>query len=82
MKAQFKLRDPKSNGETSIRLVSYIQGDRLVYSIGESISPKLWDLDKQRVIIPRGNKEVQDISYRFEAMTDHKDMYLYSLKSQ
>ena len=60
MKAQFKLRDSDSKSETSIRLVSYINSERLVYSIGESISPDLWDHEKQRIIIPRGKKELQD----------------------
>ena len=45
MKIQFKLRDPKSESDTLIILVTYIKGERLVYSIGESINPKYWDSD-------------------------------------
>ena len=62
MKIQFQLKEPKSGSETSIRLVTYIKGQRLVYSIGESVHPDLWDnrKDVQRVKIPRGDKTIQD----------------------
>jgi len=60
MNVQFRLRNPKSKSETSIRLLSYYKGERLVYSLGVSINPKYWDKDNQRAIIPRGNKDFQD----------------------
>ncbi|MBN1134618.1 MAG: site-specific integrase [Methanosarcinaceae archaeon] len=60
MNPQFRIRNPKSDAPTSIRLLSYINDKRLVYSIGESIHPKYWDKKAQRAIIPRGNKELQD----------------------
>jgi len=60
MNAQFRIRDEKASGLTSIRLLTYINGERLVYSIGESIPPHLWDNERQRVIIPRGDKATQD----------------------
>lgn len=76
MKLQFQLKKPKSKNETSIRLVIYIKGERLVYSIGENIHPDLWDSRKdiQRAIIPRGDKvkadQCRDINIIIERVKD------------
>jgi DNA-directed RNA polymerase len=50
IKVQFKLKEPKSDNETSVRLMCYINGDRLVFGTDKSINPKLWDIENQRPI--------------------------------
>ena len=54
----FKLKNPKSDKETSIQLHVYHSNfpyRRFVYGIKESIEPELWDSEQQR---PTINKEL------------------------
>lgn len=48
LNTRFNLKEPKSKGETSIRLVIRYANFTLYYYIGESINPKFWDAEKQR----------------------------------
>lgn len=51
---KFLLKDPKSDKETLISLFVRFNGERVVYSTGESIHPNKWDFDNQRV---KGSKK-------------------------
>lgn len=45
---KFLLKDPKSDKETLISLFVRFNGERVVYSTGESIHPNKWDFENQR----------------------------------
>ncbi len=45
---QFRLKEPKTDKLTSIRLLFYKDGKTFVYGAGKSILPGLWDFESQR----------------------------------
>ena len=81
-KVNFYLKDPKGKTETLIYLFFSYEGNRLKYSTGETINPKNWNEENQRVkksfkdcfeinnLLDRIESEVKQI-YR-EAITNNQ----------
>lgn len=76
---QFKLKDPKSDGKTSIRCIFYHKNERFLYSLGEdkTIFPELWDSKAMRPIDTR-SKEAKTL---FKQYIDHNYNIEYELKN-
>lgn len=80
---KFKLRDSKSNTETSIIIdYSFGRNNRIRYSTGIKINPKYWDEDKQKVRAistienrDRINSKLKKINSDFFTELDNLDVH-------
>jgi site-specific recombinase XerD len=63
---RFNLKDPDAETRTLIYAIFRFSGKKIVLSTGESVNPKLWNPEKQRVRFNRSHPEIMEINNTLE----------------
>lgn len=73
---KFLLKNPTSEKETLISLFVRFNGERVVYSTGESIHPSKWDKENQRVIALKKDLAAADINHWLDKI-EHEVKHIF-----